>query len=146
MTCYPDLGTIDYFPVDSEVVLRAVGWLGNECEFPTGKVSQQFFNKLCDLVEKAWQPVVSAGFHVCELCQFQDAQATPRGTSNLFVPFDGVIYVAPGLIVHYVNAHHYLPPSVFIEAVMQCSQMQSMDYKKSLLKNGGRGLSKLAQL
>lgn len=145
MACYQDLEAIDYFPVDSSVVLRAVGWLGTECEFPTGKISQQFFNKLHDLAENPWQPIASAGFHVCELCQFQDYEHTARGTSNLFIPFNGVIYVAPELIVHYINVHYYLPPVVFLDAVMQCPDMQSMDYKKSLLKNGGRGLSKLAK-
>ena len=145
MTCYQDLEAIDYFPVDANVVLRAVGWLGNEFEFSTGKVSLQFFNKLQDLVQHPWQPIVSAGFHVCELCQFQDYVHTAKGTSNLFIPFNGVIYLAPELIVHYINAHHYLPPVIFIEAVIQCPAMQSMNYKKSLLKNGGRGLSKLAK-
>jgi hypothetical protein len=146
MPCYQDLGEIDYFPVDSGVVLRAVGWLGNEFEFSTGKVSRQFFNKLRELTEKAWQPVASAGFHICELCQFQDYEYTARGTSNLFIPFNGAVYVAPELIVHYINAHHYLPPIVFLNAVMQCPDMRSMDYKRALLKNGGRGLSRLAKL
>jgi hypothetical protein len=30
MTCYQDLEPIDYFPVDSTVMLYAVGWLGKE--------------------------------------------------------------------------------------------------------------------
>ncbi|MDX2216334.1 MAG: hypothetical protein SFY66_23925 [Oculatellaceae cyanobacterium bins.114] len=106
MACYQDLETIDYFPVDSSIVLRAVGWLGTECKVPTGKVTQQVFNKLCELAENPWQAVVSAGFHVCELCQFQDYEHTARGTNNLFIPFSGVIYVAPELIVHYINVHH----------------------------------------
>jgi hypothetical protein len=146
MVCHQDLEAIDYFPVDSGFVLRAVGWLGTEHEFPTGKVTQQFFNKLNELAENPWKPLASAGFHVCELCQFQDYEHTARGINNLFIPFNNVIYVAPELIVHYINGHNYLPPLVFLDAVMKCPNMQSMDYKKSLLKNGGRGLSKLAKI
>ena len=146
MTCYQDLEAIDYFPVDKDVALRAVGWLGTKFKFSTGKVSQQFFNKLCELAENPWQPMISPGFHICELCQFQNYEHTARGTNNLFIPFNGAIYVAPELIVHYINVHHYLPPIVFLDAVIQCPDMQSIDYKKFVLQNGGKGLIKLTKL
>ncbi len=146
MTTYRDLEPINNFSVDSGVMLRAVGWLGKEFEFSTGEVSPEFFRKLCQLSENPWQPIVSAGFHICELCQFHDCNHTATGTSNLFIPFDNMIYVAPELIVHYVNVHYYLPPDVFLDAVMHCPSMQSMEYKRSLLKNGGKALkNKLAK-
>ena len=134
MTCYRDLDPINYFPIGDNVPLQAVGWLGKEFEFQTGRVSQQFFEKLSELAENPWQPFIAAGFHTCELCQFSFFEHTSRGTSNLFIPLNGVIYVMPSLILHYINAHYYLPPEKFIEAVIQCPAMKSMEYKKLLLK------------
>lgn len=145
MTCYQDLEKIDYFPVTEDIPLYAVGWIDHQSEFPQGEVTRHFFDKLCELAENSWEPVVSAGFHSCEICQFHDYQHTARGSKNLFIPFNNAVYVAPELIVHYINEHHYLPPKVFIDGVMQCPNMQSMNYKKLLLKNGGRGLIKLAK-
>jgi hypothetical protein len=144
MTGYKDLEAICDFPDRPDIALLAVGWLSHEIEFSTGKVSRKFFDRLYELSEDPWQPFISLGLHVCELCQFQDYLHTAKGKSNLFIPFNGAIYVAPELILHYINVHYYLPPEVFIEAVMQCPDMQSMDYKKSVLQNGGRGLSKFA--
>jgi hypothetical protein len=31
---------------------------------------------------------------------------------------DGVTFVAPVLILHYVTEHHYLPPPQFVDAVL----------------------------
>jgi hypothetical protein len=70
VTCYKDLDPIDYFPVGNDILLQAIGWLGKELEFQTGRVGQQFFNKLCESAENPWQPFISAGFHTCDLCQF----------------------------------------------------------------------------
>jgi predicted nucleic-acid-binding Zn-ribbon protein len=144
MAYYPDLERLDYFPVDETTILKAVGWLNGDHDFTTGRVSQDFFDRLNELMEIAWQPLHSMGCHVCELCQFSEYEKTATGQKNIFIPFDGAIFVAPELILHYINVHHYLPPNVFVEAVMKCPTMGSMDYKKALLKNGGKGLSKLA--
>ncbi|WP_139215492.1 DUF7919 family protein [Lysobacter sp. cf310] len=83
-----------------------------------------------------WQPFVTAGLHSCELCQFD----APKFSANIFIPFEGRIFVAPVGIVHYIAAHWYLPPSRFQEAVMHCPSMRSMEYKKAILSNGGRPL------
>jgi hypothetical protein len=143
MAYYPDLARLDYFPVAETTILKAVGWLSADQDFMTGKSSQNFFDRLQELVECAWQPFHAMGGHSCELCQFLEHEQTPSGNKNLFIPFDGAVLVAPELILHYINAHHYAPPQIFIEAVMHCPAMRSMDYKKAILKNGGRGLSKL---
>jgi hypothetical protein len=143
MVYYPDLTRLDYFPVGETTILKAVGWLSIGQDFKTGQVSHIFFERLQELMKFAWQPFQSMGVHLCELCQFAEYEQTPCGNKNLFIPFDGVIFVAPELILHYVNAHHYLPPQIFIDAVMQCPEMGSMAYKKAVLANGGRGLSRV---
>lgn len=89
------------------------------------------------LLARAFQPVIFVGFHECELCQFD----RPVGSSNLFIPGDGVIYVMPELAVHYMAAHHYQPPAEFQEALMQYPAMGTMDYRRAFLENGGRSLT-----
>lgn len=61
------------------------------------------------------------------------------GVFNLFIPGDGVLYVAPSLILHYMDAHGYGPPKEFQASVMSCPPMRSMDYLKAVLKNGPKG-------
>lgn len=149
MTQIADLEPFNYFPWGSIHNVLAVGWLDCQCAFPTGSVSKEFFLKLCQMIQEPWQPpVVPAGVHHCNLCQFsRGGGATFEGLpvpsasgSNLFVPYDGKLYVAPILVAHYVDAHRYKPPRVFVEAIMACPPMNSMEYMKVLLANGGRSL------
>ena len=58
------------------------------------------------------------------------------GATNLYVPGDGCVYVAPSMIAHYVDVHRYEPPAVFWEAVMNCPEMASETYKRALIANG----------
>ena len=133
MTHSYDLEPCRYLPLPSDRLI-SVGWLSRGCEFAKGEVSPAFFEKLTHLCREPWQPVVSGGFHECDLCQFEG----PRFNANLFVPFDGFIYVAPVAIAHYIASHWYKPPDVFVRAVDACPPMNSMDYKKAILANGGR--------
>jgi len=43
---------------------------------------------------------------------------------------------------HYINAHRYLPPNEFCEAVLSCPPTQTMEYKRRFLENGGREILK----
>jgi hypothetical protein len=58
------------------------------------------------------------------------------GANNLFVPGEGLIYVAPSMIAHYIDAHAYDPPALFWEAVMQCPEMWSDAHGQALILNG----------
>lgn len=136
VTYYRDMSRCDYFGEEVANNLIAVGWLTSSEPIEQGAVPTSFFEKLKALSLEPWQPVVFLGGHHCEICQFD----RPSGHLNLFVPNGESIYVAPELISHYIAAHFYRPPQEFIEAVMQCSDTRSMDYKKSILASGGRGL------
>ena len=57
-------------------------------------------------------------------------------TSDVFVPGDGFLYVAPTLIVHYVEGHQYAPPDEFVRAVIACPSMRSPEYMTAVEKNG----------
>ena len=52
----------------------------------------------------------------------RDGLVVRFGANNLFVPGEGLIYVAPSMIAHYIDAHAYDPPAVFWEAVMKCPE------------------------
>ena len=136
MTAFRDLEQCPYGTDDPAFL--AVGWLGPDSYFPRGPIPREAFEKLEVLCRNAWQPFALAGGHQCELCQFEARILTHM----LFVPGQACIYVAPRGITHYIAAHWYQPPDVFIKAVLDCPPMRSMDYKKAILANGGRGLAR----
>lgn len=131
--------------------LLAVGWLESGHDYQTGKVSEAFFSKLVSLFANPWQPSVTLGFHGCDLCQFTGApgalsykgHTASIGNANLCVPGDGVIYIAPSLVLHYIDAHCYAPPEVFQSAVLACPGSRGMAYMKALRSNGPPGLARL---
>lgn len=128
--------------------LKAVGWLELGAPYPIGSVSERFFEALVRLLVEPWQPAVAAGRHPCTSCKFSGGPTglTYKGTtillgaSNVYVPGDGVIYVAPSLVAHYVDAHEYQPPAEFIDAVLRCPPMRSMPYLQGIGRIGGRAL------
>jgi hypothetical protein len=134
MTAVPDLGPCPY-GMDDPAFL-AVGWLGADSDYRRGPTSGEAFEKLEMLCRTAWQPLDMACGHPCELCQ-HDA---PVLSHLLFVPGEGRIYVAPRGITHYIAAHWYRPPDVFIKAVLDCAPMGSVEYEKAILANGGQSL------
>lgn len=44
------------------------------------------------------------------------------------MPADGFLYVAPELILHYIERHQYLPPDDFCRAVLACPPCSSPAY------------------
>ncbi|RYG62852.1 hypothetical protein EON80_22345 [bacterium] len=143
MPWYPDLSTEDVSK------FLNVGWLSSEHPFPQGEVTETEFEKLCELLVNPWNPAYPVGVHLCELCRFsggngvtrfKDFQIAGYSKFDLYVPGQGIIYVAPSSIAHSVDAHQYLPPRIFLDAVMACPPMRSVDYFRALLANGGRDL------
>ncbi|WP_437527378.1 hypothetical protein WME79_42690 [Sorangium sp. So ce726] len=141
MTGFCDLEPLGYFGPDLAKVLVAVGWLDREMPFERGPSEVLVYRRLEELLKDPFQPIALAGGHPCNLCQF-DAEAC-CGT-NLFIPGDGYLFVCPGLITHYINAHQYAPPPAFGRAVLACPDTRSMEYKRLYLRNGGRLLARHA--
>ena len=148
MTHFADLSPCSYFPCDAANKLVAVGWLESGCDYTRGFVSEAFFARLTKLLVNPWQAVATIGWHDCAFCRFSSG---PRqftynnttitlGINNLFVPADDCIFVAPSLIVHYIDAHEYSPPQIFQDAVMACPEMRSMAYLKSIRKHAPKGM------
>lgn len=143
MAYYPDFTPCDYFG-RWENILMAVGWHERGHPFTTGLVSRDFFTKLVCMLSNTWEPIVVAGHQGCPFCRFTGGPSelhfggnTIRiGASNLFVPYDQGVYVAPSLIAHYVDAHEYCPPPSFQEAVMSCPEMRSIAYFREMKSKG----------
>lgn len=143
MAYYEDLRPCDYFG-HVEGRLLAVGWLDRAHGHPKGTPPRPFFESLARLSADAWQPFATAGRHACELCIFTGGPAELRvrdvsvvlGATNVFVPGRDAVYVAPSLVLHYMDSHEYLPPDEFRLAVEQCPPMRSMAYLKALREQG----------
>ncbi len=134
---YADLSPCDYFGADLRERLAAVGWLERGHEYARGAVEPEFLTKLVELAENPWEPGSFMGPFFCQFCRISRL----GGVQNLFVPGEGVVYVSPSLIVHYVDCHEYAPPEVFREAVIACPPMRSMPYLKAIVENGPKGLT-----
>ena len=139
---HPDLSPIDF----GGMAAIAVGWLERTHPYPKGSVSVPIFLKLMQLLEQPWQPAISAGRHPCSFCvmtggpaslTYEDTNITV-GAANLFVPADETIFIAPSLIAHYIDAHEYLPPTVFLDAVAACSPMRSIEYLRQIARHRRR--------
>jgi hypothetical protein len=140
VTYFPDLSEYSYSKHAAHNTLN-VGWLSCDHPFPTGETSRRFRKRLRLLCEHSDPETYTLGFHSCELCpqpeepgktldqdRFEAEQkewgnkvfALPRSSAEIRVPGKGTVkYAAPVLIAHYVEAHHYLPPTKFIEAVQR---------------------------
>ena len=153
MAWYADLTTCDYFASDNNQ-LQAVGWLSLGQPFTTGEVSEEVFEKLCQLLVNPWNPAYPAGYHFCELCRFtggtgsgnfKDYKVLGVSAASLLIPGNDVVYISPSSIAHYVDAHVYQPPMEFCEAILNCPPMRSVQYFKAIFEIGGRELVKLSK-
>jgi hypothetical protein len=158
VTHYPDMARsseLDGGPgesvaraVDGEFRLLMVGWLEPGHDYDRGSVSRSWFERLAELAAEPWQPAVAVGRHPCGFCVFTGGPTSvgvngidvPLGTANLWIPGEepGVVYLAPSLVLHYIDAHEYAPPAPFLRAVEQCPPMRSMPYLRALRASGIR--------
>jgi len=134
MTTFPDLTPCRAVSDDPNVL--AVAWLAQGATFATGPVDREFFAKLLSLCNDPWQPAPEGGWRDCEVCQFDARQFK----GHLFVPYEGKVYVAPTGIAHYIAAHWYQPPPIFIEAVMHCPPTRGIEYRRALQRILGESL------
>ena len=131
MTWYADLGPIDYFRSAGSASWRAVGWLGAGHPFAQGEVSDESVRRLEALMSRAKQPLLFLGSHECDLRPVTGKRRAAE-SYNLWVPRNGVIYVAPYLILHDIGKHRYRPPDEFIDAVLSCPDTNTADYQAAI--------------
>ena len=148
MTHYRDLALYRYGhdALDAEAwqaPLRAIGWLEFPFPYRRGRAPPDFLSRLEALAAGAQRHSYGYhcwGFHTCSLCvvTLRKPPAQPWSQYSLWVPGNGVVYVAPGGVPHYVATHRYRPPMEFIEAVMRCPEYGSPAYEAAVTAaNGG---------
>ncbi|MFE3541950.1 hypothetical protein ACFXK0_03130 [Nocardia sp. NPDC059177] len=132
---FADLSPYAYIqaPEDCGQALN-VGWLSVDEPFPTGETSPQFLSLLKKGSKKRIN--MTRGYHGCEFCTSEilaEAKGEMAGLRmyNELVGLEalgngeilvrgaaGECYIAPAMIVHYIELHNYLPPQEFIDAVL----------------------------
>jgi hypothetical protein len=125
----PDLAT-ECFCANAPHV-RAIGWLEDGHKFPQGAIDPRVPTILRGIVTDAARlvPVVSWGIHHCDL-----GGCTGEGGSHyVVIPSPSCVYIAPDLVVHYIDAHHYAPPAEFVDAVLACPEQLSDAYVELLM-------------
>jgi hypothetical protein len=126
MSFFIDLGTVTM--IASGERIRAIGWLDDRHDYTRGSVPPDFLTRLKLFTErshlsgKALQWGMFCGLHTCELC------GRVNGWLNCGVPYQGFLFVFPELVVHYIEAHSYRPPDVFVTAVMNAPLPGSSEY------------------
>jgi hypothetical protein len=134
MAYFPDLSPYSYGGCRHEDVLH-VGWLDNTHPFPQGALPHHLIAKIKAL---AANPVeLYRGVHLCELCaeppnlkrvvgpnrvtesscEWAEWAKARWGNGEIRVRALDTTFAAPVLIVHYIEAHAYLPPEKFLQAV-----------------------------
>jgi hypothetical protein len=125
---FPDLTPYQYGRTEQQPNILNVGWLSAAQPFHFGAPDERFVDALRQLVSS---PInLYRGVHICEFCPSPLVKTIPNGgfmietlpgtTGNgeiRVAAANGITYVAPVLVLHYVVAHKYLPPQEFIDAV-----------------------------
>jgi hypothetical protein len=149
VTYFPDYSPYGYGHASHLGVVH-VGWLDNIHPYPKGTVDARLIEKMKLL---ASIPVeLYMGTHTCELCaEPSDLLQTTQpngvglgpnsswlrwadqrsGNGEIRVSRGGTIFAAPVLIVHYIEAHSYLPPTQFLKAVEEADS-QKMQREQQL--------------
>lgn len=135
---FPDLSEYAYGRTPPQRHILNVGWLSKDHPHCQGVVPAELPLRLAELVRS---PVnLYRGSHLCEFCPAPPTFLSPGGIRMINPPpetrgngevriraHDGMVYVAPVLIYHYVAVHGYLPPDQFIEAVMNGTPVFNVD-------------------
>ena len=110
MTFIPDLSEQVFFPAkqDTGRETRAVGWLGDHVP-DRGMVRPAAIEaiKYFRTAHRRGDPF--RGVHLCEICKKE------IGREEFFVDLEGVRYILPQMVVHYIEDHGYAPPNEFQE-------------------------------
>jgi hypothetical protein len=109
--------------------VRAIGWLHPDHPYTQGPVSAEFLGCLKEFAV-GWGAStetlyfgVFLGLHTCEFC------GKAYGVGNFGVPSGELLFVAPEMVVHYIEQHGYCPPPEFITAVLKSPLPDTEEYE-----------------
>ena len=133
---FPDLTPYEYCVEAGDAPALNVGWLDAAHEFAKGTPPPGFVDRLRRISRSRVNQM--RGFEVCPFCPELRSLLEPGGWSeqqrDLYdacfedgrfssaeirvTGQDGRTYACPVMVLHHVEAHGYLPPEEFVEAVM----------------------------
>jgi len=124
MSYYKDLTSYNYRHHSKKEL--NVGWLQEDQPFEVGETPEGFLDKLKNFSN--FRMFQTKGWQSCHFCDENEHSSNEiRVVSN-----EGVYYASPMMIIHYVEAHKYLPPEEFIIAVMEGPEPDSEEYKTAI--------------
>jgi hypothetical protein len=127
MSFFPDMGCDTQVATGDHV--RAVGWLHPDHPFPKGEVQAEFLTRLKEFAARSDDSAKAlyfgafGGFHTCEFCE------RAHGIGNFGVPCGDLLFVAPEMVVHYVEEHGYRPPAEFVAAMFRSPLPDTEEYQ-----------------
>jgi hypothetical protein len=138
MSYYKDLSEYRYHGDFHRPGTKNVGWLGPAYRFETSEPTEGLLDKLWSYC--AVSIAQMRGLHACEFCPdgkfclaSRNNQTLLLGSAEIRVFSNaGAIYAAPNLIYHYVLAHHYSPPEVFVAALQSGPNPGTQEYANRL--------------
>ena len=122
---YPDLSLYTYIRNDEPYPTLNIGWLDGSHIYPNGQVSETFLDRLWIYCQSLIY--LSLGYHECDFCHedlgvsvWNNGKQLVLGSAEIrVIGKRGIAYAAPNMIYHYIVDHQYLPPSEFIQAVLE---------------------------
>ena len=124
MTFYSDLTEYEYCDALKRPRQLNIGWLTPGEDFDSAKSCAEVLDAIWEICSV--RIASTRGIHKCDLCkppktiyeELNDCRIL-LGTSEIRVfGRDDVMYASPSLIFHYMLAHNYRPPSVFVDAIL----------------------------
>jgi hypothetical protein len=104
--------------------VKNVGWLNPLGNFAIGDISPEILQKLKSVVHRLgdFRPLVEPIRELpsCEVCgelRMFEASGDLLLNSELWIPSGENIYASPITILHYIEAHRYLPPLEYLRAI-----------------------------
>ncbi len=140
---FEDLSEYQYLSAQPLPRVRNIGWIGPEAPFSVGPTSEEFRSKLIDIFLRRGEFDVEVNLcrgegYVCHLCGAKEVmldiggRRRILGASEIWLPGRGGIYfAAPSLVIHYVLEHNYLPPAVYVQAVLDLDVAQAYSAKNA---------------
>jgi hypothetical protein len=123
---YSDLSKYTYTKLESKASLLNVGWIDMDAPFPMGSVPAQAIAKVESAIPSRFNAM--RGIHGCPFCADRerdiyaniDGKSTLLGMSEIWIPsqLSETVYIAPSLLLHYIEAHQYLPPREVVDALL----------------------------
>ena len=127
MSFFPDMGCETMVAAGGHV--RAIGWLHPDHPYTKGAVSAEFLTRLKEFAARSGESAEAlyfgafGGFHTCEFC------GKAHGICNFGIPSGDLLFVAPEMVVHYIEKHSYCPPPEFVAAVLRSPLPDTEEYQ-----------------